>query len=630
MHGRADNHTDSHWNADKLAEILTQVSSIHAGMLRLEAQHHARLEKTHESFRQSGRNLLHYLALRQHDIRSLQEKLALLGLSSLGRTESHALAGLEAVLSILRELCGSPSEGPGHHPPALTFEAGRELLRTHTAQLLGPTPAGRRVRIMVTMPPEAAGDYELVRELLGHGMDVMRINCAHDDARAWGAMIENLRRAMAELGRDCRILMDVAGPKLRTGPIDPRSQVVKWSPQRDPNGMVSAPAQIWLTSSDQPEPPPASADAHFLVEPDLLGRCHGGEHLKFRDLRGKSRVLELGSRVGSSRQATSTQTCYLAAGSALKLTHVPKTGHESSDMAEVGAPAVTKRYILMLPGDTLIVTREQTPGQPASRNADGSVQRPATISCTEGAIFGDVKPGERIWFDDGKIGGMITEATPDAMHVRITSAKPGGEKLRSDKGINLPDSELTLPPLTSKDVEDLDFVARRADMIGFSFVKKPEDIVLLEENLARVGASDLAIVLKIETRCAFEHLPNLLLAAMSNRRIGVMIARGDLAVEIGWERLAEAQEEILWICEAAHVPVIWATQVLESLAKTGVPSRAEITDAAMGERAECVMLNKGPHLVEAVRVLEDILRRMEAHQDKKSARLRSLKLSILG
>ena len=83
-----------------------------------------------------------------------------------------------------------------------------------------------------------------------------------------------------------------------------------------------------------------------------------------------------------------------------------------------------------------------------------------------------------------------------------------------------------------------------------------------------------------------------------------MIARGDLAVEVGFERLAEVQEEILWLCEAAHVPVIWATQVLESVAQTGQPSRAEVTDAAMAERAECVMLNKGPHIGEAVRALD--------------------------
>jgi pyruvate kinase len=103
-----------------------------------------------------------------------------------------------------------------------------------------------------------------------------------------------------------------------------------------------------------------------------------------------------------------------------------------------------------------------------------------------------------------------------------------------------------------------------------------------------------------------------------------MIARGDLAVECGYERLAEVQEEILWICEAAHLPVVWATQVLENLARTGRPSRAEVTDAAMGVRAECVMLNKGPHVVEAVRALDDILKRMQAHQSKKRTLLRPL------
>ncbi len=103
------------------------------------------------------------------------------------------------------------------------------------------------------------------------------------------------------------------------------------------------------------------------------------------------------------------------------------------------------------------------------------------------------------------------------------------------------------------------------------------------------------VVLKIETRLAFEHLPRLLLTAMRRRRVGVMIARGgDLAVEVGYERMAELQEETLCLCEAAHLPVIWATQVLEQLATTGLPSRAEISDAAMAERAECVMLNKGP------------------------------------
>jgi pyruvate kinase len=130
-------------------------------------------------------------------------------------------------------------------------------------------------------------------------------------------------------------------------------------------------------------------------------------------------------------------------------------------------------------------------------------------------------------------------------------------------------------------------VATLADMVGLSFVQHPQDVDLLRSQLQLLGVGELGLVLKIETRRAFENLPSLLLSAMQSPACGIMIARGDLAVECGFERLAEIQEEILWATEAAHMPVIWATQVLETLAKTGLPSRAEITDAAMGERAEC-------------------------------------------
>lgn len=137
----------------------------------------------------------------------------------------------------------------------------------------------------------------------------------------------------------------------------------------------------------------------------------------------------------------------------------------------------------------------------------------------------------------------------------------------------------------------------------------------------------LALVAKIENKEAVDHLPDIIIQAASRQPLGIMIARGDLAVEVGYRRLAELQEEIMWVCEAAHIPVIWATQVLENLVKTGLPSRAEITDAAMGERAECVMLNKGPYIVEAVTVLTNILQRMEQHQYKKTSQLRALHIA---
>jgi pyruvate kinase len=273
--------------------------------------------------------------------------------------------------------------------------------------------------------------------------------------------------------------------------------------------------------------------------------------------------------------------------------------------------------------DTLILTR-QASGRPAKLDAQGRVVSPACVPCTLPDVLTQVHPGERIWFDDGRIGGVIRHVQRDEVHVEITVAREEGEKLAADKGINLPDSKLMVDALSPKDLEDLEFVVRHADMVGLSFVRRVRDVELLQGQLTRLGTGNLGIVLKIENRAAFEHLPDLLLAGMRSPELGVMIARGDLAVEMGWERLAEVQEEILWLTEAAHVPVIWATQVLETLAKRGVPSRAEITDAAMGERAECVMLNKGPHILDAIEALDDILGRMQAHQHKKRSMLRKL------
>ena len=154
-----------------------------------------------------------------------------------------------------------------------------------------------------------------------------------------------------------------------------------------------------------------------------------------------------------------------------------------------------------------------------------------------------------------------------------------------------------------------------------------KDIHELQARLAALGGRHLGIILKIETRRAFDELPRLLLACMRTGRFGVMIARGDLAIECGYERMAEVQEEILWIAEAAHTPVIWATQVLESLAKTGVPSRAEVTDAAMAERAECVMLNKGPFIRQAVRTLDNILRADAGASDQETRHARPLNVA---
>jgi len=211
--------------------------------------------------------------------------------------------------------------------------------------------------------------------------------------------------------------------------------------------------------------------------------------------------------------------------------------------------------------------------------------------------------------------------------ITVTHAKPKGEKLREDRSINLPETTLSLPALGEKDLADLKSIAPWADAVEMSFVQREEDILNLHKALDDLGKEKLGVVLKIEKERAFDALPRLILTAMRKRNCGVMIARGDLAVEAGFERMAEIQEEILWIAEAAHVPTIWATQVLENLAKEGMLSRPEVTDAAMSARAEAVMLNKGRFIVEAIKTLDDILGRMKEHQSKKRSLYRALKVS---
>jgi pyruvate kinase len=576
------------------------------------------------TYRLSAHNLLHYLALRRHDLRALQNQLTELGLSSLGRAEAHVMATINAVLTTLNALLGR-TWSPQPELTAPTFSEGAQLLRKHTDLLLGPAPRERGVRIMVTMPSEAADDYMLVHNLLQRGMNCMRINCAHGDTAEWLRTIEHLRRAEKALGKSCKIIMDLAGPKLRTGPLQPGPAVLKIRPERDVFGKVVAPARVWLTPENSPHPPPSTASASLPISATWLSELARGEELAFADARNAERTLKIIDVSERGCWATLLKSAYLVPG--IKLRRRNHHRDIAQNHGVVGSLPSLDNAITLHQGDRLILNSNLDIGRGATYDDCGQLLSPAIIGCTLPEVLRDVRTGERIWFDDGKIGGLIETVEADCVHVRITQARAGGDKLRSDKGINLPDSDLHLAALTTEDRDNLQFVVTHADMVALSFVNSPDDVELLQQEMLRISDKNIGLVLKIETQRGFYNLPEMVLAAMKSTLCGIMIARGDLAVECGFERLAEVQEEILWICEAAHMPVIWATQVLESLAKEGIPSRAEITDAAMANRAECVMLNKGPHIATAVTVLDDILRRMQTHHAKKSPMLRELKLA---
>ncbi|MCB9246175.1 MAG: pyruvate kinase [Flavobacteriales bacterium] len=284
-----------------------------------------------------------------------------------------------------------------------------------------------------------------------------------------------------------------------------------------------------------------------------------------------------------------------------------------------------KHSINVKKGERVTLIFDDPSARKIKQGKKGQNQKRIPVSLN--AVILDAQEGDLILFDDGMIKTRVVHKKKEYLELEILECYK--TKLGSHKGINLPDTRLNLPALTAKDKVDLSFVCEHADIVGYSYVRTAADVNHLYEELAQRNAEGIGVIFKIENRESFENLPEILLAGMQRDKIGVMIARGDLAAEIGFERLAEVQNEILWICEAAHIPVVWATQVLENLAKTGIPTRAEISDAAVAAHAECVMLNKGPKIVEAIRVLNDILTRMEGHKFKKKNELRALRVAQL-
>jgi pyruvate kinase len=601
-------------------QLLLQLMGLRREVLDFEQQQGSVLDRLPEQARERARNLLHYLALRRRDLRPIQNQLAEHGLSSLGRAESHVLASLEAVIRAAAALAGTVDASLEHG--MADFQSGPRRLQALAASMFGQAHGARETRIMVTMPREAAEDPRLVHQLLEQGMDCLRINCAHDDAGVWSRILQHLRNAEQALGRHCAVLMDLAGPKLRTLPMAPGPAVRKLKPQRDRLGRVTRPVRIWLGRNASLAPDRLEGDPQPICFLPIHGRSwttlKPGQKLELRDAREAQRSWVVEAVHHSGVLVSCTHTSYVTPGLRLEGPH---------GSWRVGRWTAPEQALLLHRGDSLLLQSKPEPGRPARIDRGGRLRAPARIACSLPEVLAQVRVGESVWFDDGRIGARVERSSPDGLLLRITHAAETGAKLRGDRGINFPESRLRLGALTDKDRQDIGFVAAHADMVALSFVNDPQDLRELREALD-TQARKPRCVLKIETRRGFAQLPALLLEALRDEACAVMIARGDLAVECGFERLAEVQEEILWLCEAASLPAIWATQVLEGLAKTGLPSRAEITDAAMGHRAECVMLNKGPHIVDATRALGDILARMQGHQRKKTAHLRPLSLAI--
>jgi pyruvate kinase len=594
--------------------LIAELDGLLADLASTEAEHAWAIDAVAEGHRRGAVNLVHYTLLRQHDRRELQNDLMDLGATSLATTEANVRAKVLAARNVLCALRGDTGPWPLKAINE-SLDEGDKILSANSDDMFGPMRPGRPTRIMVTLPGEAADDPTLVSTFVDAGMDVARINCAHDDPSAWARMAESVRAASAASGREVRVSMDLPGPKLRTGPILDGPPVGRSRVTRLESGQLLAPARIWFTSAQDPAPPPAilpparrpTLPVH--VDPAWVMARSPGDVITMSDVRGRRRSFTVISRGPRAALAEGPQNAYLQEGQELWC---------DDSMTTVSGITPLPRTLSLSVGDRLVLVDSLAP---VDLPAAGQVAR---IGCTLPEAIVALQPGDPVLFDDGKVAAVVAEVTPTEATLCVVRTKPGGQNLGAEKGINLPETTLPLTALTRDDEAHLPFIAAHADIVAVSFIRTSADVDHMLDRLRAAGAESLAVVLKIETRQAFENLPDILLAAMRHPRIAVMIARGDLAVEIGFERLAEVPRQILALCEAAHVPAIWATQVLENLAKTGQPSRSEITDAATSQRAECVMLNKGPHIVDAIRALDDILDRMGQVQTKSRTLMRHI------
>ncbi|XP_076909093.1 plastidial pyruvate kinase 4, chloroplastic-like [Bidens hawaiensis] len=588
--------------------LLDKLKAIHMHALAMEQWNASRLKQCHRRHAMSAANLIHYLALRSLDVDQIKDDLSSVGLLNLETINPYVIASLSAGIQMLENLKSTSLVGSDKgNKSQFTTSMMTSKANSNRDLLIGPLQ-DERSHIMVTVGTEAISNETFITDVLKKGATIIRINCAHGDPSVWSEIIRRVKINSQMLEKPCRILMDLAGPKLRTGKMKPGPCVMKIAPKKNVHGNVINPARVWIAEKGAGPPPPhVLPDVVLYVDgQDFLTKLEIGDTVRFSDTRGKQRLLKISKKFpvfnGVGFMADCTKTCYVENGTEL---YIKGNKKRASFGCVVDVPP-TETFVRLRVGDLLVITRDSSNEEVTSSMAGTGTPR---VTCSSGYLFDSVKPGEPIAFDDGKIWGVIKGTSVSEIVVSITRAGPRGTKLGPEKSINIPESKIKYEGLTSKDIIDLDFVGTHADMVGISFVRNVNDIVVLQQELKKRKLERLGIVLKIETKDGIKNLAVMILEAMKlPNPLGVMIARGDLAVECGWELLADIQEQILSICSAAHIPVIWATQVLETLVKTGVPTRAEITDVACGRRASCIMLNKGKHILEAIGTLDAILK----------------------
>lgn len=618
-----------------LNELTRGVDSLLTMLSEVDQDKRDRIDAADAEHREGVRNVQHFARLQADDARDIVAQLRAVGI----RVSDQAPVAdqLRAAKTLLQNLGGKPSdygdadraaEGDTYDITRLAaaIERSQEQLASNSSALLGEPREGMPSCVMVTLPTEAADDPDLVQSFADAGMDIARINCAHDTPEAWRAMAANVRATSARVGRDIKISMDLPGPKLRVGAIEPGPRIARTRVTRTKTGRILTPSKLWITPFDHnattpapvPEGLPGRPTLAIQVDPEWLQTVNEGDELSMLDARGSKRYMTVHKVTDEGVLAYGRQNVYLANGSLVACQYIKTRIHG------IGR---SEQRVHVDVGSRLILTSDPTPTDPTD-------DIPA-VNCGEPEAIRSLDVGSTVLFDDAKIECEVTSVTragekdPEGNTAEYDSAelvaihtREGGKNLREGRGIHFPGVHVPLPAMTDEDRAILPEIVRTADIIAPSYVRSAEDLTEIldaiekeidvaaseSEDSAAVSARirNLGVMLKIESEECYNDLPNVVTELLRHRNSGVMIARGDLAMELGFSRMSEAREQIMGVANAAHIPTIFATQVLETMAKSGLPSRAEITDADVALRTQGVMLNKGTHIPDAINILNRI------------------------
>jgi len=518
----------------------------------------------------------------------LQKALVDIGFSSLEWSHFYLIYTIEKQLEVLGHLLGyapvEMSNEPSPQDVYVSMQQRSRFLKSHESSENG---------VMITLPSEAAEDPAIIQGLAEQNIDIVRINTAHDSLPQWQKMAEIVKRINQRTRQNnpISIYVDLAGPKIRTGKIKLVTVPLKIRP--DEHNML-----LLTTKKLQNISLPNTTCGQCVVEEYWFKKRRKGEKILLTHPELKNRKLRI--------QKIDEKGIWLVFDKKLMIDE--ESRFEIQDNREDQTPIKNllqiEQEIRLFIGNFIWLRSDSSV---IGRLTEEETVAKAEIACSNPDIFDFIEIETPLYIDDGKIGLRVTEKTDDGVLCRVEHAKPNGSVLKGVKGINFPEADLDIEAVTPLDRQNLRAVIGFADIIGISFTQKASDVAEVKNILKENNKELTGLVAKIETKKGVQRLPFILMELFSWQNSGVMIARGDLAIEVGFENLPRIQEEILELCEAAHTPVIYATQIMENMMKKNLPSRAEVIDASMAQRADCIMLNKGLFAVETIDMLGKIL-----------------------